>query len=311
MSLIANNCDSDNDSFHSFNQSDASWDNLSPSLSESDIDSAADFESGSEHETSVENLDNKINDSDQVAQAAGVSSKPSCSGIVLKPKSSYVEVHSSDSSACDGASTGKATQGMGHFKTPNKFNISPTNQQKPDPVFNSPWDVPELSSKQMPCNNVFSLDHSPTVLEKHLNNSCQTEAMQKYAFTEIWVDLQQKTSQPKASRLRQFSVALEAYFERDLARKQADIYLEQDKKEKDNVDTATIAVAPPIEKTEEYVSPLPRMQVETPRKISPALKGIKQPIVVPAGFDLSRLVEPKNPNHWHHRPTMRTGDRIY
>jgi len=59
MSILVNNSDSDsedNDSFHSFNQSEPSWEDLSLSFSESDCDSAADFESGSEHETSMENV---------------------------------------------------------------------------------------------------------------------------------------------------------------------------------------------------------------------------------------------------------------
>jgi len=59
MSILLNNSDSDsedNDSFHSFNQSEPSWEDLSLSFSESDCDSAADFESGSEHETSMENV---------------------------------------------------------------------------------------------------------------------------------------------------------------------------------------------------------------------------------------------------------------
>lgn len=44
----------DNDSFHSFDQSEDIMDNLSLSLSESDCDSAADFDSGSADEISME-----------------------------------------------------------------------------------------------------------------------------------------------------------------------------------------------------------------------------------------------------------------
>jgi len=43
------------------------------------------------------------------------------------------------------------------------------------------------------------------------------------AFTEIWVGSQQKPSQPKTSRLQEFSVALEAYFEKDSSKKKSDI----------------------------------------------------------------------------------------
>jgi len=158
-----------------------------------------------------------------LAQADGLSPGPTFSGVILKPKSLDLEVHSSDSSACDGISTGKATQVTGRFKTPKKFNISPVSQEKPAPVFCCPREVPQLASNQVPSKELFSLDQPASVLKEHLTSNRQTEALQKYAFTEIWVGSQQKPSQPKTSRLQEFSVALEAYFEKDSSKKKSDI----------------------------------------------------------------------------------------
>ncbi|XP_043950957.1 uncharacterized protein LOC108028302 [Drosophila biarmipes] len=312
MSFLVNNSDSDtedNDSFHSFNES-ASWEDLSLSLSESECDSAADFESGSEHETSMENAETTVEQPEQLALATGQSPKPTFSGVILKPKSPDFEIHSSDSSACDGISTGKATQVTGRFKMPKKFNISPISQQKPAPVFCCPRQVPPLMSKQVPSKELFSLDQPASVLKEHLTTNRQTEALQKYAFTEIWVGSQQKPSQPKSTRLREFSRALEAYFDKDSSKKSG---FNSEPVQKD-LEPSKILKAPPksvksVE--EEYVSPFPSVSVHPAPKVSPLLKGAKEPITVPAGFDLTRLAEIKNPNHWHRRPNMRTGDRIY
>ncbi|XP_016999959.2 uncharacterized protein [Drosophila takahashii] len=312
MSFLANNGDSDsedNDSFHSFYQSETSLDNLSLSLSESDADSAADFESGSEHETSLENVENTIEEPEQRNQAAGETSKPAFSGVILKQKSPESEIHSSDSSACDGVSTGKATQMTSRFKTSKKFTISPLSQQLPEPVFCCPRDVPKLSSNEVPSHDAFNLDQPASALKEHLTTNRQAEAMQKYAFTQIWVGSQQKPSQPKASRLREFSVALEDYFDKDSSNGKGDS--EAVKKNLEPEPSKTVVAPPKSVKEEKYVSPFPSVPEQPASNVSPLLKGVKRPIIVPAGFDLSRLVEIKNPNHWHRRPHMRTGDRIY
>ncbi|KAH8364706.1 hypothetical protein KR084_010288 [Drosophila pseudotakahashii] len=319
MSLLANNSDTDledHDSFHSFYQSETSLDNLSVSLSESDCDSAADLESCSEHETSMENLENtannpspQIDEPEQLAQAAGETSKPAFSGVILMQKSPDSEIHSSDSSACDGVSTGKATQMTGRFKTSKKFTISPLSQQQPDPVFCCPRDVPQFASNQVPSQDAFNLDQPASVLKEHLTTNRQTEAKQKYAFTQIWVGSQQMPSQPKGSRLREFSAALEDYFDKDSSKGKGDIDLEDVSKD---LEPAKTVVGPPKSVREEkYVSPFPSVPVHPVLKVSPLLKGAQGPVIVPAGFDLTRLVEMKNPNHWHRRSHMRTGDRIY
>ncbi|XP_043648970.1 uncharacterized protein LOC122617265 [Drosophila teissieri] len=296
----------DNDSFHSLDQSENILDNLSASLSESDCDSAADFDSGSEDETSTEEM---IEVPAQLAQGAENTCMTPLLGAFLKPKSPGFEVYSSDSSACDGVSAGQPPQDAGRFKSPKKFTISPISQQKPSPVPCCPRDVPELSSKQLPCNELFDLDHPVTIRKELLTTNAKTEALQKYAFTEIWIDSQQKPCQAKVSRLREFSMALEAYFDTDFSNNASDANLEK------VLEPAKTIMAPPksekfVEK--EYVSPFPDIPIPPPARLeTPLLSGVKPPIIVPAGFDLTRLVEYKNPNHWHRRTHMRTGDRIY
>ncbi|XP_039488513.1 uncharacterized protein LOC120449896 [Drosophila santomea] len=299
----------DNDSFHSLDQSENILDNLSVSLSESDRDSAADFDSGSENETSREEM---IEVPAQLAQGAKNTSKTPLLSAFLKPKSPGFEVDSSDSSACDGVFAGKPPQDAGRFMSPKKFTISPISQQKQSHVPCCPREVPELSSKQMPCNELFNLDHPVTIRKEHLTTSAKTEALQKYAFTEIWIDSQQKSCQTKVSRLREFSMALEAYFDTDCSNNASDANLETDKKDPEPAKTS---MAPPkSEKSaeKEYVSPFPDIPIPPPARLeTPLLRGVKPPIIVPAGFDLTRLVEYKNPNHWHRRAHMRTGDPIY
>ncbi|XP_070075436.1 uncharacterized protein [Drosophila takahashii] len=200
----------DNDSFYSFSQSESSLDNLS--LSESDCDIATIFESEPEHETSIESVENTIDESGQLDQAAGETSKPAFLGVILKKKSPGSEIHSSDSSACEGVSTGKTTQKTVRFK-PSKKSL---------------------------------LDQFPP--------KSQPASMLKDVFTQSW-DLKPA-------------------------------------------------------KTDEYVSPFPSVPELPAPKVPPQLEGVKKPIIVPAGFDLSRLAKYKDPNHWHIRPYMRTGDRI-
>lgn len=288
----------DNDSFHSFDQSEDIMDNLSLSLSESDCDSAADLDSGSADEISMEKM---VGAPAQLGQGAGNTLKPTPSDVFVKPKSPVLEVHSSESSACDGVSAGKPTQVAGCFKSPKKFTVSPISEQKQRPVPLCPRDVPGLSSNQIPCIKHFDLDHSVTIRKEHLISNPETEALQKHAFTEIWIDSQQKPCQAKVSRLQQFSMALEAYFDKD-----------SDKKDPETAKTITPAPKSdkPVEKVV-YVSPFPDIPIPPPaRKETRMLSGVKPPIIVPAGFDLTRLVEYNNPNHWHRRPHMRTGDSI-
>ncbi|EDV50596.2 uncharacterized protein Dere_GG15042 [Drosophila erecta] len=296
--LVDNNFsdNDDNDSFHSFNESEHFLDNLSPSLSESDCDSAADLDSGSKDETSLEEMASGIRDS---------------SKTTLPGASPVFEVHSSDSSTGDGGSAGKPTQNAACFKSPIKFTISPISQQQ-SPMPRCHRDVPELSSKQVPCNELFNLDHPVTIRKEHLTTNPKTMALQKHAFTEIWIDSQQKPCQAKVSRLREFSMALEAYFDKDSSKIASDANLEAATKDVES--TKTIITPPQTDKSveKEYVSPFPDIPIPPPARIeTPMLAGVKAPIIVPAGFDLTRLVEFKNPNHWHRRAHMRTGDSIY
>ncbi|XP_016979683.1 uncharacterized protein LOC108045022 [Drosophila rhopaloa] len=158
----------------------------------------------------------------------------------------------------------------------------------------------------MPSKDLFNLDQP--VLKEHLTINRHTAAMQKYAFTKIWFGSQQGPDQLKCSRLRKFSVALEAYFDKDSPKHMDDSNLKSEQKEPEKTTEASLKDNNSVK---EYVSPFPNKPVQPAPKVSPLLKGVKGPTIVPAGFDLSQLVEFKNPNHWHRRPHMCTGDSIY
>ncbi|XP_017071777.1 uncharacterized protein LOC108108285 [Drosophila eugracilis] len=274
MSFVSDNSDSDDkDSFHSFNNSESFLDNLS--LSDSDCDSADISESRSEYETSTENT---------IEEPC----KPTFLYSILKPMSSRFDVNSNDSSACDGLSAAK-----------DKFNISPLGQsQETDPVQCCPRNVPEPISKR---------DQPAAVLQQHLITNTKEEAMQKYAFTEIWIGLQQKSLLTQSSCLGQFSAALEAYFNNDFSKKKSDTSLEEIEK-----DLETSAAPSKMYRTEEYVPSFPLKPPVAPApKVPSPLKGIKPPSTDPAGFDLTQFVEMKNTNHWKYRPQLSISHSIF
>ncbi|XP_020816879.1 uncharacterized protein LOC110190626 [Drosophila serrata] len=302
----------DSDSFHSFNDSEFSFHEKGLSASwksslSSDCDSATGFES--EHETSG-SLENEYSIEPQ--PQAPKETPPKALFAIPDPKSSDQKSEcSSDSSACDGVSTHNGTQQqMGRFKTFKKFVVSPLNSTK-EPLPICPRNVPELTSKQVPNEELFDLDLPEQHLKDYLTSDSKTEVKLKHAFTEIWVGSQQKSDQQNRSPLREFSVALDAYFKQDLTEMNS-------KKHEANVQPmmkpAKTITAPvtSVKPAEEYVSPFKNMPVfpAAPKDTS-LLDGAKKPIIVPGGYDLTRLVEYKNPNHWARRQHVRTGDSIY
>jgi len=55
-----------------------------------------------------------------------------------------------------------------------------------------------------------------------------------------------------------------------------------------------------------YVSPFEGLPTVPEGKKLPVQKSY---ITVPAGYDLTNLVEYKDPNHWHRRPSTRNDSR--
>ncbi|XP_017028050.1 uncharacterized protein [Drosophila kikkawai] len=303
----------DSDSFHSFNDSEisnqralsASW----KSSLGSDCDSAAGM---SEHETS-----GSLEDGLSIEQQPQTTKETPPKALFGKPDPKSGDQKSecsSDSSACDGVSTnGGAQPQTERFKTLKKFVVSPLNDIE-EPLPMCLRKVPKLASKKVPNEELFDMEPPQLRLKDYLESDPRSEAKHKHAFTEIWVGSQQKCNDLKRSPLREFSTALDAYFTQDLDE------MTTPKEHDDPVVQPVMKPAKTIKKTpvasvkpaEEYVSPFENMPVPAgPPKETSLLDGAKKPVIVPAGFDLTRLVEFKNPNHWARRQHVRTGDRVF
>ncbi|XP_015037072.2 uncharacterized protein [Drosophila pseudoobscura] len=133
---------------------------------------------------------------------------------------------------------------------------------------------------ELPSVEVFSLNRASSMLKESIesNTNRPDEAKEKNLPTD-----NSQNTQPECfwSPRKQFDLVLKSYFRH----------------------------TKPVE--EEYVSPFkPNMSIQPRPKESPLLKGLKKPIVLPAGYDLSALQVIKDPNHWAIRPGVRTGDII-
>lgn len=177
------------DSFYSFNSSgndldydcgNPIWEDPPPILSNS--------ESESEHETS-----------------GPLEVQESSNPLPLPEVCLPLPECSTDSAACNGVSTSKGAQQQ------NKVEDSPPNRTE-EPLPMSSSQVPKLDPKQMPSLEHLNLDSPQPRVKDYLAPDPKKEAMQKIAFTEIWVNWQKKSTEPNHSP-PEFSAALDAYFE--------------------------------------------------------------------------------------------------
>ncbi|KAH8415613.1 hypothetical protein KR222_006481 [Zaprionus bogoriensis] len=186
--------------------------------------------------------------------------------------------------------------------------------------------LPKLSPTRQRCTNPYLVpqpkagavkpDMSLFQMRDSLQLSANTEALQKFAFTEIWIERQQ-TSKGKRSLHRQLSAALDDYFDKKGKDQFEDLSLQEQHKSKD-IETAakcgqsSRSSSPPamriqyVPETEPYISPFEDFIAPAPEVKIP---GERPYTIVPAGYDLTRLVEYKDPNHWHRRPTTRYDTR--
>ncbi|XP_032594760.1 uncharacterized protein LOC6557647 [Drosophila grimshawi] len=167
------------------------------------------------------------------------------------------------------------------------------------------------ASSPMPAVELFNMDAPSTgklTPKDLLETSHNTAALQKAAFTKIWIGCQQNCLQSNRSVKREFADALDDYFKDDNIEQFENLSLQEQHKGNANrqlfvattnsgADSANFQTVP---ESEPYVSPFDDMPVAPKEKVLP---GLKPYIVVPAGFDLTNLVEYKNPNHWHRRRT--------
>lgn len=67
----------------------------------------------------------------------------------------------------------------------------------------------------MPDMDLFNMNATPSNKKDPMNVSVGTEVLQKYAFTEIWLEEQQNNPGKKRSLQREFAAALDNYFHKD------------------------------------------------------------------------------------------------
>ncbi|KAH8339791.1 hypothetical protein KR074_010480 [Drosophila pseudoananassae] len=290
MDLVSKSSNSESDekdSFHSFNSSAKSWDSLSSSLKSDD--GFTDIENMKEHETSQEILEGSAFDPDTKVE-------------ILEPKAltAFPEPLPDDKGSVS------TDAGITTVAQP----VCPT-IKKAVPKAVCPWTVQKISH-MMPNPDIFNIDSSD--LKDHFDStSDEKEKQQKFAFTEIWVDTQQILPKPKQSLLKDFNNALEDYFNEAEPLK-VDVPGCKTPSRASSVDDvfytpkSTARGAPTVPQLEEeYVSPLPPTVPATAEKYPP-LKETKKTITLPAGYDLTNLIEYKNPNHWAIRPHVKTGN---
>lgn len=70
-------------------------------------------------------------------------------------------------------------------------------------------------NSEMPDMDLFNMNATPSNKNDPMNISIGTEVLQKYAFTEIWLEEQQNNPGKKRSLQREFTAALDNYFHKD------------------------------------------------------------------------------------------------
>ncbi|XP_064552315.1 uncharacterized protein LOC135438090 [Drosophila montana] len=270
--------DDENDSFHSFAQS---------SSEPSDLGSFSDIDDGPEvSDSSAEFEFNK-------------------NAIKINPNL-RVDCQASESLATSSSSAGASVAKPIQYESPK---VTPSR----NPLTMCHHMVPKLAgNSQMPDMDLFNMNASPSVnpIKKDaLDISPNTEALQRFAFTEIWIEEQQNYPERKRSLTREFTAALDDYFNTKNIDQFKNISVGEQQKGKitkqffgapnksSSGQSASFQTTPEIKM---YVSPFEDMPVVPEESVLP---GQKPHIVVPAGYDLTNLWEYKNPNHWHRRRT--------
>ncbi|EDW19518.2 uncharacterized protein LOC6583372 [Drosophila mojavensis] len=265
--------DDDNDSFHSFAQSD--------------FDSAI--------LESLTDVENSIAESPKFEKNAYKKIKPSFQAAYSAPKSP-------DTCSLDANAS---------FVSPNQYH-TPDLQPSRKNLKKSHYMVE--GNSEMPDMDLFNMNATPSNKNDPMNISIGTEVLQKYAFTEIWLEEQQNNPGKKRSLQREFTAALDNYFHKDKKVNKLESLTDEEFDRKkghlntqlfikpSKLTTPTSASFQTVSESTPYVSPFEDMP---PMHEDMILTGPNAYITVPAGFDLTNLVEYNDPNHWHRRPTTR------
>ncbi|XP_034481948.1 uncharacterized protein LOC117787511 [Drosophila innubila] len=297
--------DDDNDSFQSMNQSEVFSDDLENLSSLDDDDTLTD-----EHEFELENI------------------------LVVKGQGLALEADSSNSSAENGRCLKNIDKmlnsgdgvGVVRTRTDSARSLKPSNCQSPKwmtarRAHANHYLVPELRcDSPMPAMELFDMNNQKKEInvkegikqqgnERMEKDQKDMEALQKFAFTEIWVERQQNNPEDKRSVRGKFTADLEKYFLKENTKQFKSLTLEEQKKGEinkklflDPTQSSTARSTSFHTVQEPYVSPFEDLPVVPGEK---KLQGEKSYITVPAGYDLTNLVKYNNPNHWHRRPTTR------
>ncbi|XP_030571264.1 uncharacterized protein LOC115770209 [Drosophila novamexicana] len=276
--LFCAEIDDDNDSFHSFAQS---------SIEPSELGSLSDIDDGPEDSNSDSSAEFELNKN----------------AVKINPNL-RVDCQTSEALATSSSSASASVAKPIQYESPK---VTPSRTPMCHHM------VPKLAgNSQMPDIDLFNMDASSSVnlIKKDvLDISPNTEALQRFAFTEIWIEEQQNYPERKRSLTREFTAALDDYFHTKNNDQFESISLEEQQKGKlykqlfvarnksSSGQTASFQTTP---ESKPYVSPFEDMPVVPEESILP---GQKPHIVVPAGYDLTNLWEYKNPNHWHRRHT--------
>ncbi|BFF99138.1 uncharacterized protein DMAD_07105 [Drosophila madeirensis] len=273
--------DMDNNSFHSFCESLSSSDSLDAS---STCGSDCDGDDGPQNP--------------EAQQCAHSSSSSSSSGVSNTMRSfSCANITDHETSMDNGDETSIV-------ETPKQKKSKKLSIWHPDPGNSGTRKLPPVPYV-LPSMEAFSLDRPTATLNERVvaGTSCKSEAMQKMLYTGNWVDSQ---------KFNKFDLVVDAYQKYKSGKKNesAAATVDQPKEISIQQEVSSNQQPKPEPVEEEYVSPFKNMPLEERPKESPLLAGLKKPIVLPAGYDLSALQVIKNPNHWSLRPGVRTGDRI-
>ncbi|KAL7733988.1 hypothetical protein ACLKA6_011683 [Drosophila palustris] len=306
--------DDDIDSFYSFNRSEVPSEDLE-NLSSFDDDETLTDEHEFELNANLKNAHTHCMKSKQLAIDGNTSSSSTGSAHFMKNNGNM------------------PTCGVTRTRTDSARSLQPSHRQQ-----SSKWEtsvrksfanhhlVPELRcDSPMPGMEVFEMKESPQMAAKQNemklkklkqqktismeSDQKDIEALQKFAFTEIWVERQQKNANIKRSGRSKFTADLEKYFLKENTEEFQKLTLEEQKKGAINkklfADPTQSSTAQSVSYQtvhEPYVSPFKDLPIVPAEK---KLPGEKSYITVPAGYDLTNLVKYNNPNHWHRRPTTR------
>lgn len=203
--LFCAEIDDDNDSFHSFAQS---------SIEPSELGSLSDIDDGPEDSNSDSSAEFELNkNAVKIVSAYRIHFNHNNYLItfarfcIKQNPNLRVDCQTSEALATSSSSASASVAKPIQYESPK---VTPSRTPMCHHM------VPKLAgNSQMPDIDLFNMDASSSVnlIKKDvLDISPNTEALQRFAFTEIWIEEQQNYPERKRSLTREFTAALDDYF---------------------------------------------------------------------------------------------------